>query len=276
MKKILIPTNLSSISLNAVNYAADLAVAIGADISLIYVCPIPVSYGDIPIPVYNYDEFIADARELLEQMKDKIAARHKAALKVDVEVKIGELIPAIKAYCDEIQPYAIVMGAESNGTIERFLFGGKTIDSVKYLSWPVIVVPPDIQFSKIRKIGLACDFRDISLIPVDQVIGLISNFNAEFHILHVMPKDSGHNKTAAHELTWLEKKLEVLKPHSHFITGKDEDRLIEDFAAEKKLDILMVIVKDHNVVEGIFHHSHTKRLLLDARVVVMTIHELIS
>ena len=44
MKTILVATDFSSVALNATNYAADMALAINADILLLHVYQIPVSY----------------------------------------------------------------------------------------------------------------------------------------------------------------------------------------------------------------------------------------
>ena len=53
MKTIIAPTDFSPISLNAVNYAADMAVSINADLSLLYVCLLPITYGEAPYPIEN-------------------------------------------------------------------------------------------------------------------------------------------------------------------------------------------------------------------------------
>ena len=55
MKTILVATDFSPAAFNAVNYAADMAIAIKADLLLLHVYQIPVGYSEIPI-VMNQDE----------------------------------------------------------------------------------------------------------------------------------------------------------------------------------------------------------------------------
>ena len=48
MKTIIVATDFSSTALNAANYAADMALAINADLLLLYVYQLPVSYSEVP------------------------------------------------------------------------------------------------------------------------------------------------------------------------------------------------------------------------------------
>ena len=59
MKKILIPTDFSETSKNALKYGADLAVALGAQIDILHVFQIPVSVSDSY--VYIPDQVCADS-----------------------------------------------------------------------------------------------------------------------------------------------------------------------------------------------------------------------
>ena len=49
MKTILVATDFSPAALNAANYAADMALAINADILLLHVYQIPVVYLEVPV-----------------------------------------------------------------------------------------------------------------------------------------------------------------------------------------------------------------------------------
>ena len=59
-------------SLNAANYAADMACVIGADLALLHVYSIPVVISEVPVPAYSLDKLIKDAEEQMKQLKEKI------------------------------------------------------------------------------------------------------------------------------------------------------------------------------------------------------------
>lgn len=275
MKTIVAPTDFSAISLNAVNYAADMACVISANLSLIHVCHIPMTFSEVPAPAYSLTELVADAEEQMKLLKEKIMLRTRERIKVNTVVKQGDVVPELDDYCTSENPYAVVMGAESMGAFERLLIRGNTISAVKQLSWPLIVVPPDVKFVSLRKIGLACDFRKVvETIPVNEISSLVNEFNAEFHVLHVSTEsgDSFSSETIE-ETEWLQDILGFLNPKYHFINDTDIEKGITEFAGKINLDLLIIIPKKHNLISKLFQHSHSKKIVLHTHVPVMAIHE---
>lgn len=275
MKTIVVPTDFSGISLNAVDYAADLACVVGANLTLMHVCFVPLSFSEVPAPSYSMTELLSDAEEQLKTLKEKMIYRTRDRIRINTIVKQGDIVPQIDSYCATVNPYAVVMGAENTGKFERFLLGGKTVSAVKQLSWPLIVVPPGVKFFNIRKIGLACDFRNVvETIPVKEIENLVKEFHAELHVLHVsMESGDAFSAETVEESGWLQEILGDIKPKYHFIHETNVEKAIGEFAEKNKLDLLIVIPKKHYLFSKIFEHSHSRRLVLHAHVPVMAIHE---
>ncbi len=276
MKTIIAPTDFSAASLNAVNYAADMACVIGTGLSLLHVCPIPVSFTDVPAPAYSTAELVANAEEQMKVLAENILHRTKDRIKITTGVKQGDVVLGIDELCHNVNPYAVVMATESNSVFERFLFGGKTINAVRQLAWPLIVVPPTVQFTSIKKIGLACDLKNvIDTIPIKEIKDLVKEFNAQLHVLHANSQaDGALTAQTVEESGWLQEILGDLNPEYHFIKGGDDiEKSINDFAEKNNLDLLIVIPKKHSLINKIFQHSHAKQLVLHAHIPVMAIHE---
>ncbi len=273
MKTILAPTDFSSISLNAVNYAAEMANAVNTDLLLIHVCSMPMIFSEMPANAHGIAELVENAEEQMLQLKEKIESKAGAKMKVTTKVMQGEVVPEIISYCSLINPYAVVMGTESTGALERILLGGKTISAMRQLLWPLIVVPPEAKFASIQKICLACDFRNVmETIPVREIKSLVNEFHAEFHILHVST-ESGDSAKAAKESRWLQILLGDLNPKYHFITGTDIGKSICKFSKKSKFDLLIVIPQKHSLINKVFRRSHSKRLVLQTDMPVVAIHE---
>lgn len=275
MKTIVAPTDFSDVSINAVNYAADLASGIGADLTLIYVYTLPLTFSEVPIPPFDIDEQIAAAENHLNVIRERLYEQTGKKITIRTQVSQGGIVSEINNYCASVNPYAVVMGAETRGNVERALLGGKTIAAMKQLPWPLIIVPPEVKFKEIRKIGLACDFRHVmKTIPFNEIKHLVEEFHAELHVLHVS-SDSGDSFShqVVQESGWLHEIIKDLKPKYHFINGTDIEQNVNEFAEKNSLDLLIVVPKKHNVISKIFTHSHSKRLVLHAHVPVMAIHE---
>lgn len=275
MRPIVSPTDFSDLSINAVNYAADLACALGANLALLHVYSMPVAFSEVPYPAFNVEELAAQAENQIALLKKQLIQRTGDKIKIITETRQGSVVFEIEQYCSLIKPFAVVMGSEKGGPLERFLLGGRTISAISQLSWPLIIVPPKAEFRTIRKIAMACDFREvISSIPAKEIAGLVQQFQAEFHVLHVSNEagDSYSDKTIE-ESAWFQDMLGDLHPKYHFVKSADIDNSINEYAEKNNLDLLIVVPKEHNLVDKIFHHSHSKRVALHTHVPVMAIHE---
>jgi nucleotide-binding universal stress UspA family protein len=275
MKTIIAPTDFSEVSLNAVNYAADLACVIGANLSLIHICPIPLVLSEVPAPPYSIAELEEDAGLQIIQLKEKISQRTGERIAINTMVKRGEVVKTIDEYCSSVDPYAIVMGAESTKVLERFLLGTKTIDALEHLCWPLIVVPSEAKFLGIRKIGLACDLKKVTdTLPVKLIKALVKEFGAELHVLYVNAEDRrAYSPATVEESMWLHEIVGCLFPQYHFIRDNDAEIAINEFAEKNGLDLLIVIPKKHGIAGKLFHHSFSKSLVLHTHLPVLAVHE---
>jgi nucleotide-binding universal stress UspA family protein len=275
MKTIVAPVDFTGISVNAAEYAADFAAAIRGELALVHFCPIPVSYGEVPAPVYNMDEMMSDAGILLSELTEKLRERVNGQAKITSEVRQGAVTPGVDDFCAITKPFAVVMGAESAGAFERLLFGANTVNAIRQISWPLIIVPSDCRFSGIRRIGLACDLHNVAeTVPFREIEGLLRQFNAELHILYVTGGNPANadDRTIA-EASWLQAMFADFHPKYDFLKNGKVEEAILDFADRNSLDLLIVIPKKHNLITKIFQYSHSKRLVLHARLPLLAIRE---
>ncbi|WP_018616615.1 universal stress protein [Segetibacter koreensis] len=232
MKTTVAPTDFSTTSLNAVNYAADMASVIGTSLSLIHICRFPVAISEVPVSEYSMTELITDAEKQMFLLKDKIAFRTGERIKIMTEIREGEIISELDAYCPSVSTYAVVMGSERTGAIERTLFGGITIAAMRKLKWSLIVVPPEAKFAGIKRIGLACDFKNVvDTIPIKEIRSLVKELHPAFHVLHVSAeKEELFTAESIEQAGWLQEILDGLNPKYHFIKDNEPEKGIADFA----------------------------------------------
>jgi nucleotide-binding universal stress UspA family protein len=277
MKTIIAPTDFSPISLNAVNYAAEMARSVNADLSLLHICLLPITtYGEVPIVVENVGSYMRDAEERILQLKNNLEKRNDGKVKIDTEVRMAATVSGELAnFCKSKQPFAVVMGTQGSSAVERVFFGSNTINAVKHLAWPVIVVPPEGRFANIKKIGLACDLKNVDeSVPFSQIRSLVNEFHAELYILHINPEgEQGYTAEKTVESRSLQNKLDDLHPVYSFIDYQDIEDGLEEFAETNKLDLLITIPKRHNIIDKLFHKSHSKKLVLHTHVPVMAMHD---
>ncbi len=275
MKTIIIPTDFSPIATNALHYAIDMAKAVNASLLLLHVYQVPVSYSDVPIMLVSVDELKKTAEAKLATLKEEVEHISSHSIKVYTEAKLGNVSDELETLCNKIKPFAVVMGSKGSSGLERVLFGSNTLSAIKHISWPVICVPPGKNYGNgIKKVGFACDFRDVvDTTPGIAIRNFVKEFGAELHVLNVDYQDHHFRPETPEQSALLHTMLEEVNPVYHFIEHKDIEDGVNEFAEKNNLDLIISIPKRHKLLQGIFKPSSTKQLIFQSHVPVMCVHE---
>lgn len=275
MKTIIIPTDFSPVATNAVNYGVDMALAINASVLLLHVYNIPVAYGDVPVALLSVDEMKKSAEENIARLKKDLEHLTSGKLKIYAETRMGNVIDELEDLCKKVQPFAVVMGSIGHSAVERTLFGSNTLTAIKHLTFPVICVPTGKEYGKgIQKIGLACDFREVAeTTPVTEIKEIVKEFHAQLFVMNVDYENKNFRPDTPEQSALLHTVLEEVHPEYHFITHKDIEDGINEFAEKNNLDLVIAIPKKHKLLQGLFKKSSTRQLVFESHVPVMCVHE---
>ena len=275
MKTIIIPTDFSPNATNALHYGIEMAQAISASVTLLHVYQVPVSMTDVPVVLISVEELQKNAEERLADLKTEVERISMNKLKIYTEARLGNVADELEELCNKIQPFAVIMGSKGASAVERAIFGSNTLTAIRQLTWPIICVPPGKQFGQgLKKIGFACDFKDvIETTPTQFIKEFVKIFNAALLVLNVDHHDHQFKPGTPEQSLLLHTILEEVKPSYHFIDHKNAEEGINEFAEKNNIDLLIAIPKKHKLLEGIFKPSSTKQLIFHSHVPVMCIHE---
>ncbi|MBL7722953.1 MAG: universal stress protein [Chitinophagaceae bacterium] len=275
MKTIIIPTDFSPVATNALHYGIDMAKAVNASILLLHVYQVPVSFSDTPIVLVSIEDLRKEAEEQIERLKQEVEHLTSGSVKVYTETRMGNVTDELENLCEKINPFAIVMGTKGSSGVERILFGSNTLTAIRHLNWPVICVPPGKNFGNgIKKIGFACDFRDVvKTTPTHFIKEFVKEFHAELDVLNVDYHNKNFKPETPEQSILLHTMLEEANPSYHFIEHADIEDGINEFAEKNNLDLIITIPKKHKLLQAIFKPSSTKQLVYQAHVPVMCVHE---
>lgn len=272
MKTLLVATDFSSTALNATNYAVDMALSIKANILLVHVFNIPVSFSEIPVEM-NAVDMLQYAENNINALKEQLTRRTGGKINIETEVTRGFFSEELKNICERKRPYAVVIGSHGMTGAKNMFFGGHAVYAMKHLLWPIIAVPPEAKFTAIKKIGLALDFdRVADTTPIGEIKMLVNDYNAELHVINT-GKKGDFNPDVVFGPSVLDTMLEPVKPNYHFITNKKTDEGIVDFAEKNQIDLLIVLPKRHGLLDKLIHMSNTKKFVIHSHVPVMALHQ---
>ncbi|MGZ5191928.1 MAG: universal stress protein, partial [Flavisolibacter sp.] len=133
---------------------------------------------------------------------------------------------------------------------------------IRHSKIPVIMVPDTAKNYHIKNIGLAIDASGSS-IPKDKIKLITSALEATLHIVHV---ETEKNSETFHSPITELNSITIIKDDD-FAHG------IESFVNEKKIDMMIILPHKHSLVEKIFFKTHTKELIQEISIPVMSIPE---
>jgi nucleotide-binding universal stress UspA family protein len=275
MKTIIVPTDFSSTASNAVDYAIAMAKEINASIVLLNAYEIPIAVtADTPIVVVAEEDMRKAAQANLHTLKTQVEEKAGSAIKVYAELRLGDPVSELEDLSNNIKPFAIVMGSNGHSGFEQVLFGSTTIKVIRHITWPVIAVPPEKKYTGIKKVGFACDYKQVVETTPSQLIkDFVNIFHAEFHVLNVDYENRHFKPDTPEESLLVHTLFEGLKPVYDFIENENIEEGIKNFAEKNNLDLLITIPKKHKLLDGLFRKSATKQLISHSHLPVMCVHE---
>jgi len=275
MKKFLVPTDFSETAKNAARYAVELA----------------ANDPDALIILYNVFDKLAtgsDGSVLTETDDDRKKILNSALAQLEIElheianVRIQYVAEEGRSLVENVERYIrhngidiVIMGITGSTKLEQIFIGSNALNMAREGVCPVIIVPPNARFSKIKNVLLASDFKNVKgTTPVAQIQMVLDIFKPNLHIVNV---DSEHYVELTEEFksekAWLEKRFEEYHPQFYFIRMFDFLDAISNFTADHQIDLIVTVPRKHSFLRGLYKTSHTKKLAYHSHVPVVAIHE---
>lgn len=269
---ILAPVDFSNISINATEYAARLALELGADLKLLHVVQMPVIYGEVPMPIGNYDHVVEESQQQMEALVRKIDHNLEEKVFIHHEIKAGSPVYEIAEMAEKENPLLIVMGTRGLGNFERFLLGSVTLSLLKESPVPVLVVPENCTYEKVRKIGFATDLSHVVSQTNDDIIRKFSGLlQSELHFIHNDPNYHEYEPAIMEEGMLLDTMFTQQKHSFHFLHHEFTEEGIIRFSKENNLNWLMVQPRRHGFFDEMFGHQHTRAFVLHAELPILVL-----
>ncbi|WP_177191957.1 universal stress protein [Parafilimonas terrae] len=269
MKMIIAPTDFSEVSVNAVNYAADMAMALHAQLVIMHVNEYIYAYSEAGIIDALIDE---NTDERLDGLEAQLLKRTANKLSIKKILSVGRLEKELSKLSETITPFAIVMGTHDElNTVNRFFLDSRSLNTAKKLRCPVMIIPNHKTWNKIASIAYACDLKDAESIPAKEIKYVQDAFGSVLHVVHIS-KDSNFNSEDVINTTLLPAGLMVNKTDFHIIEHDDVVKGIEAFADEFKIDLVILQPKEYGFFQNLFHISQSKRMILHPWMPIMVLH----
>lgn len=271
MNTILVPTNLSTASKNAAEYAGHLCRAWSCKMLLYNVVMLPVPVADLPYSMEGADEIQEEFEKVLAMEAQRLFEMFDIEIAHTVEVGIPEF--EIGEVAREKDADLIVMGMQHKDGLDKIL--GSTVNAVARKSTiPLLVVPEEAVFTNIRSITYATDLSyQLNPLTFRPLIKIVDSFKASLNLLHVQkPDDIVSQEDIAGKIK-LTLATEGLIYQYHTIEDDDVEHGIEQFLQQNPSDILAMTAHKHSFLERLFGKKHTKSMVNKTTIPLLVLHD---
>lgn len=274
MKTILIPTDFSETSQNAVDYGVRLAKEKNAQLVLLHVFHIPVVATDDPVLMPSFDQIEDDSQVLLKETENRLKTKYNFTNPIESISRPGFLIDEIDDLVKEKNIDLIIMGITDAGKLAELVISSNSIGVIKKINCPAIIVPETAVYKPVNTIVFACDIENTeNSATIEQVKQFVQLFNAKLMIFNMLE----NREAEEHEKAVFNEKFAThfnTTPHSmHFITGDNLINSINTFIDSNNADLLIMVPQKHTFFWQLFHESSTKKMAFHSHVPLLAIHE---
>jgi nucleotide-binding universal stress UspA family protein len=265
MKKILLPTDFSNNSWNAIKYTLKLFKDEECNFYLLHTYT-PIVYHVEYMEVSTAQFGLIDAmKEASKNGLDTIQKRIDTEF-INTKHTFSQ-ISSFNTLTDEISELHkgnimdyIVMGTKGATGAAEILFGSNTMHVIKKAKCPVLAIPSEFKFEKPLEILFPSDYSiDFKETHVEPIINIASKFHSRVNILNASyGYDLSDNQEQNKEK--LETYFRSISYLFHNVSNQTVEEAITKFQLKYRINLLVMINNKHSFFENLFFKSTIKHI----------------
>lgn len=280
MKNVLLPTDFSDNSWNAIVYAVHYFKAETCNFYLLHVNTLDnLIVGDtayIPTQAEIENVYVKPSKLKLRAMLKRISdtfepnKQHRFYTLTDYSF----IIESIRKYVKDKHIDMIVMGTKGASGLKEYIIGSNAGDVITKVKCTTLIVPENATFQSYKEVAFPTDFTmsyDIqTLQPISE---LLANKEAVLRILHITKKSAVLNKEQDYNKELIEEFFDGLKYKFHYLTNTKLEDAIQCFVESRDIDIIVMVAKNLNYFQHILFHSRVEKISYHTEIPFLVLHE---
>lgn len=267
MKNIIAATDFTKSSLNAVRYAANLALQFGAQLTLVHAAHLPVINESQPDVTLYFDEILEADSKRLEKLLVQLKSEFGPSLKVKELVKMGFAAEVIREATRKTQVDLAVFGISHLDKFSRLIFGTTSVVVAGRLRCPVLIIPENVKFKFWKRVAFAFDQHDIPLNTGTRVLkNMLDDFQSEWHFVHV--DDEPFPEEGDKNVMKFTRSLGLSAFRVHHLRPVKYKRVevMKDWVRRYKAQAVVMTAHEHNLFYRLLNESNTRKMAFETAV----------
>lgn len=231
------------------------------------------------IPYQPTEVIISSILETLKEEVDKNLLEQEKILKsffkneanvITKRVGIGSVVDMIN-YNDDMNPDFVVMGTRGKRkSSSGYLIGSNTLQVLKSVDIPVLAIPENCCYSKLRRIVFGSDLKSISEEVIRPLSRLLERTDANLTAVHVGDISEEGRERSIQDLN------QLMGERMTSFVQIDSTEIVEELrrtAKENQADLLVLIDRKRNFFQRIFHKSVTQKIGWKTEIPMLVLHD---
>ncbi|SKB59017.1 universal stress protein [Maribacter arcticus] len=277
MKHILMPTDFSENSWNAIQYGLSMFRKTKCTFYLFTVNKIP-SYTGAGSSVRSNQEKLGKnmMKESEEDLQELLKRIEKLALNIKHEfvtiAKYANFVNAVRSVVENKKIDLIIMGTKGASGLKKIALGSNTGDVINKVKCPLLAVPENAKYEKAREIAFTTDFTfAYTATMLDTLKELATLNDATLRMLYISKKEEKLSAEQKKNKKFLSDSLKGFEHSFHTLTNTKLAAAVQCFAESRDIDMIAMVAENHNfferilfkpIVEEISYHTEIPFLVL--------------
>jgi len=264
MDTILYATDCTKNSISTLNYAKNLSETLNAKLIVLHIYDIPpVRTSNIRSSEQLHKLSMIEQKEVLEDYCIKNLKQDLGQSPLICEVAQNTSI--IKGIIDRIRKGNIdllVIGMKDEHSDRGFLSGNIANKLIDKKLCPLLIIPPDYNYKKLKKIAYASDFESSDIIAIEKLSAIAEYYDAEIEVVHIPTKEE---YTAMQQMEWFKELLEVQVQYKkisfHMVLANNIEEGLRMHIRDENADILGMLERENkSVFAAVFNKDIVKKM----------------
>lgn len=276
MKNILLPTDFSKNSINAINFAMKLFEHTACNFHILNVQKASSFISDDMMAVSTsatiYNTLIDAAKKSITNIISHIENKSKNENHTFHSiVDYDNFVDSINQTCEKYQVDFIIMGTKGASGLEKVFFGSNTVHVIQRCNVPVLAIPDGCKFKSIDTVAFTSSFSSFyymkDLKPLKELLEL---HNSKLKILHVVEENDSVEKQNQN-MEFFHTNFSPFEYDKIVSNNKSVYDNIHEYALNNDIKMIAMLSKNHSFLERLFskHSVETFASKIDIPFLVM-------
>lgn len=280
MKNILLPTDFSENSWNAIAYALKFFDKTACTFYLLHV-------NSLSFLALNNSAYVPD-KEFIENTFTKPAKKQLKTLLKRISTEFDEnknhhfftltdynfFVESVRNHVVEKKIDMIVMGTKGASGLKKVIVGSNAADVIKKVKCPTLVVPEDANFTDLHEIAFPTDYLlTYGVALLKPLYNILDIHNSSLQVVHITKKTAELSIDQQDNKDLLNEYFNKFRIKFYNLSNKNVEAAIECFVQSRDIKMMAMVAKNLNYFQRILFHSKIEEITYHTHIPFLVMHD---